>query len=635
MSEEKNTALEKAACHTISQLLDCIFQKFDDLKSKQNLKEALQEYFLYFYKNNIYVNSMILSESGRSILDVYQPLTIYNLEEQTETYFVCSEDITFLDKHKNILLVDSAGMGKSTLIKYLSIQLLLKGNVLPIIIELRNMEGKNIVDYIKHQIEPIDKEIREKDLIKLLQKGGFAFFFDGYDEIEDVFKKTISKKIRYFVNKTIGNYFVISSREEKGLCSFGNFKRFGICALQLWESKELIKKLDKDNGELAAYIIDKIEKEKNFVAIRELLSNPLLVSILYKTFECGYCGEIPYKKIEFYTQIYYALFDRHDRTKEVGFVHEKKSLLDCSDFYSVLRRLGFHCLESKKIEYPIDDFYHIIDNTLQEMSWLNKTTKEGVAYDLTHTVPYLREYNISVEWIHKSFIEFFAASFIMKDIFDKGDVFELLLKKPYEYYNILDFCLELDIRSFRINVIFPLLEKYLKKYEEDSEKLEVRAADYNYRESFLLQYEAKISVINEKDIELPEEKIILKTIGTPSEFWVNTVMREQRLIIISRTLNEWVLLKLLYENNIDIFSYKKDYITNIDYIKKTPLKDGVYNIDLKTNNTINSHALFLSINSLLDNALKVYVLDYLKCKMMYEEICESIKEDNGGKKYNL
>lgn len=194
MSEEKNTALEKAACHTISQLLDCIFQKFDDLKSKQNLKEALQEYFLYFYKNNIYVNSMILSESGRSILDVYQPLTIYNLEKQTETYFVCSEDITFLDKHKNILLVDSAGMGKSTLIKYLSIQLLLKGNVLPIIIELRNMEGKNIVDYIKHQIEPIDKEIREKDLIKLLQKGGFAFFFDGYDEIEDVFKKTISKK---------------------------------------------------------------------------------------------------------------------------------------------------------------------------------------------------------------------------------------------------------------------------------------------------------------------------------------------------------------------------------------------------------------------------------------------------------
>ena len=206
---------------------------------------------------------MILSESGRSILDVYQPLTIYNLEKQTETYFVCSEDIKFLDKHKNILLVDSAGMGKSTLIKYLSIQLLLKDNVLPLIIELRNMEGKNIVDYIKHQIEPIDKEIREKDLIKLLQKGGFVFFFDGYDEIEDVFKKTISEKIKYYVNKTIGNYFVISSREEKGLCWFGNFKRFGICALQPWESKELIKKLDKDNGELAAYIIDKIEKEKD------------------------------------------------------------------------------------------------------------------------------------------------------------------------------------------------------------------------------------------------------------------------------------------------------------------------------------------------------------------------------------
>ncbi len=50
-----------------------------------------------------------------------------------------------------------------------------------------------------------------------------------------------------------------------------------------------------------------------------------------------------------------------DLTKELGYVREKHSKLDSTDFHQILRRLGFWCLkEGGRIEFTKDDLQIII-----------------------------------------------------------------------------------------------------------------------------------------------------------------------------------------------------------------------------------------------------------------------------------
>lgn len=621
---------------SISFLVEEIFSKVQDALNMRKLKKAIEDYLIYFFEKNVFMNSLILGNNKHSVLEVYEPLTIYNTKNGcTESYIIDSENINFIQKYKNILLVDTAGTGKSTIVKYLSIQTLLRGKVIPIVIELRNLEATEIVDYIKHQMEPLHYTLRTRDLLYIMKQGGFLIFFDGYDEIEEQYKKTISHKIIEFVNKADANYFVITSREERGLYSFGNFQRFRICDLSPKGAYSLIKKID-GNNELSDLIIQRIKEEKNFENVRQLLGNPLLVSILYKTFEIGGCVnfDVLYKKTEFYKQIYYALYERHDRSKAPEYEHKKKSGLDLSDFNSVLRRIGFSCLEEDKIEYDRTGMLQIIDEVLKKMKWI-QTTKEGILNDLIYAVPYLQEFNYNLRWSHKSFIEYFSACHICNDIQDKGMVFELLCKKPDRYFGVLDFCSDLDTKIFRINVVYPVLIEFLTKYEKTVNQLQVKENDLNFRISFELEYDAKIIVLDQEDLKLSDEDIYLKKLGSIHQFQICKILRKQRIIIVCKEKKEKTIIKLLYDKKINIFNYKKFFSKNIDRMKNTTLRTQIYNIDLLPENRLNEYDYFLSINSLLYNELDIYLFDYNKCKLMSQEIEEEIMEDNGYRKYKL
>lgn len=619
---------------TIGFVVNKVFDKFSKRKSMQGLKDGLQAYLLYCYKRNININSLVLGNSKRSILDIYQPLTIYNYYICTEKQKIESANIKFLRQHNNILLVDSAGMGKSTLLKYLSIQTLAEGNTIPVLIELRNLQGKEIVDYIKQEIEPLQKDIRTADLKEVLKEGGFLILFDGYDEIEDKYKQNIGKKIQEFVSKAENNYYILTSRDEPGLSSFSDFQRFGIQALSIYEAYELLKKID-NSGSLSNLIINKIKLDKNLDNVKELLGNPLLVSILYKTFECGSSVDIPYKKSEFYNQIYYALYERHDKSKDPSYEHEKRSRLDCSDFNAVLRRLGFKCLEKNKIEYDTNELYDIIECVLKEMKWL-KTDKKSVVNDLIYAVPFFQEFNIYIQWIHKSFMEYFAAKFICSDINNKGEIFEILAKKAYKYNNVLEFCYEMDVKTYRCKVIYPILRSFLTDYE-NSELLDVRIEDFNIRKNFMMIYEAKIIKISKEDLLLSDKELWKKTSGNKLDCSYK-IYREYEIILCWEEVHDGIkmLIKLMKDKKIDVFKHKKDYVQFINSCDFTDIESGIYNVDLSSQNPFNTHNNFLKINTLLLNE-KIYMIhfDSNKCKKMYEEIKQEVKEISGTYRYNL
>lgn len=437
----------------------------DDLRSVE-LEDCLSEYLLRCYAKNNIMTTIVFGKLQKTIDDLYIPLTLEEYRNEDKKWIIDENCYDILDIYSRILIVDMAGMGKSTIIKYFACQGINLDKSIPIIIELRRL-GKNqaILEYIQRQINSLDKNIKIEEIVNILKKGDFVIFFDGYDEIANENKSDVLDAIQDFTSKATNTKIVITSREDDDLISLGEYKCVNIKPLTEGKAYELIRKYDND-GEISKKLVKKLKEDSTMYVLKEFLENPLLVSLLYKTFE--YKEEIPYKKIDFYEQVYAALFNDHDKTKGGAYVHEKKTKLDKYQFEQILRAFGFLCLKADKVEYSDQLIHQLLGQAIGRFSWL-KIRVDDFLYDITHAVPFILKDGNEYRWIHKSFMEYFVACFIC---YDNRESEEKYIKKmttsenSMKYYNILDFCYEMDTLGFRKYAILPFVENYSIEYEK-------------------------------------------------------------------------------------------------------------------------------------------------------------------------
>ena len=135
----------------------------------------------------------------------------------------------FLPTHMRVIIEDTAGMGKSTITKKLFLSAIEKKAGIPILIELRQINKNNsFLNEIQNQLSPIGKPIAIDVILKLILEGEFIFLFDGFDEISKADKEFVIKDLHKFIEKANNNYFLITSRQEDSLVSFGDFQKFNV-----------------------------------------------------------------------------------------------------------------------------------------------------------------------------------------------------------------------------------------------------------------------------------------------------------------------------------------------------------------------------------------------------------------------
>lgn len=430
------------------------------------LEECLSEYLLRCYAKNNIMTTIVFGRLQKTLDDLYIPLTLEEYRNEGEKWIVNENCYDVLEKYNRILIVDMAGMGKSTVVKYFACQGVNLDKSIPIVIELRKLaKNQTILEYIQMQINSLDKNIEIEEIVNILNQGDFVIFFDGYDEIANDNKSAVLDTVQEFSSKANHAKIVITSREEEDLNSLGEFKCVNIKPLTNEEAYKLISKYDND-GKISKKLIKRLKEDSTMKVLNEFLKNPLLVSLLYKTFE--YKEEIPYKKIDFYAQVYAALFNDHDKTKGSAYVHEKKTGLDKFQFEQILRALAFLSLKIDKLEYSSQLIHQLLEQSIERFGWL-KISIDDFLYDITHVVPFIQKDGNEYKWVHKSFMEYFASCFICYDnkvseekYFRKMTTDNLAMK----YYNVLDFCYELDTLGFRKYVILPYLNDYIEKYKK-------------------------------------------------------------------------------------------------------------------------------------------------------------------------
>ena len=536
--------------------------KYDELFIPRG--EHFEEYLYRTYKKYSIINTLVFKNERRLLRDLYIPLTLRKdtCQNHHETQIrIEGYPKELIDEYNKILITDTAGMGKSTLMKLLFLCVIENGCGIPIYIEMRRLrKDRTILHEIQEQVNSLSKEFDSKLLLNFIQTGGFIFFLDGYDEISLEERSTVTTNIQEFISKASNNVFFLTSRPEQALTCFGDFQVFTINSLNKKEAYELLRKYDKQ-GSTSKSLIDEL-KTGQYEMINEFLKNPLLVSLLFAAFD--YKHTIPLKKHIFYRQVYDAYFDSHDLSKGDSYIHEKCSKLDIDDFERILRFMGFVCLKYQKIEFEKDVLLKIIGEAKEFCSDLVFSSSDFFS-DIITAVPLFCKDGQYYKWVHKSLQEYFAAQFIFKDAKSNQDSILTALYNSVNidrYINLLDLYYDIDNWGFRKNILFPLCKDYVSFYEDnifssniiESADIEYRISQMFIRKSLVVRLKGACNLTPFSEVEVIARKSFDKEItsivhfSSEGVFVANYIEPKKKLL--SLLLKRQNRLFRLYDRNV-------------------------------------------------------------------------------------
>lgn len=456
-------------------ILPFIFNRGSDFYKKEKnifrLKSQMSDYLAKTRAQCSLINSLAFPNILKKVSDIYVPLTLSTLDSREAREHLVNRGDQLLNQFKNILIIDNAGMGKSTLMKKIVTDIIDYSKEIPIYIELRTLSNLPIIDQIKNLIG-LDS-INDDDTLK---KIPFIYFFDGVDEIPFDIKNELIKKIKIFSDEMSDSKIIITSRPDQSLLELHSFNRFKIKPLNIDQSYNLIRLYDANSSKIGNSLIlsnkliseIKLMKEKDNTAVIEFLTTPLYVSLLFCSYK--YKPVIPRRKDLFYSQVFEALFETHDLSKETGYVRRKESGLDITDFSILLRRLAFWCLKNNgRLEFTRSELEKILTEITEKLKGISVKPITFIK-DITYSVPLFVKEGALYRWSHKSLMEYFCAEFICIEVKDKRD--ELLLKmyesnSTVKFKNIIELCSDIDYDSFRKSI----LEQSLRDYFRHSEKI--------------------------------------------------------------------------------------------------------------------------------------------------------------------
>ncbi|MDK0734986.1 hypothetical protein P7A61_05300 [Clostridium perfringens] len=625
----------------VNQYISPIFKKdYENGQKKREetlFEDKISEYLERSYKKNEYINTIIFKNQQKKLDDIYIPLTVIknteNTEVENEGIIIDKYSENFIPLYNKVLLVDNAGMGKSTIVKYLYLSAIRENKGIPILIELRKLKkGMRIIDFIISEVNGIKDDCKKELLLELIDGGDFIFFLDGYDEIIPEDKIDITNDIQNFISKAYKNKFIISSRDERELYSFGDFQRFDIKPLSKEEAYELIRKYDND-GVISNSLIENLERNDNFEILSEFLANPLMVSLLYKSFD--YKRVISYEKHIFYRQVYDALYENHDLSKSGGYSHTKKSGLNIDEFHRILRYIGFLTL-NKSISYTRDELLEVIDKAKYRNLNLSFQSSDFL-WDLVHSVSLFMIDGIEFKWVHKSFQEYFAAEYISRDSKELQE--KMLIKISREeniekYYNVLDFCYDIDYKSFVKFIIYPIIKEYEMFFNREMQNGDLEIEDVKERKE--LEFSLRdifIKKANFDDIvNNPNEEKFYEVFGEKINNNIINIILGCGLAVSLGKRRYNSLLKLLLSKNSELIKYSNkngfDLYSSIVFEIKDEIKENTWvKLNSDVSNHLNSRENFKRVNEFIKTVVNNYsdksitlIFDFDKCMKLKKDI---------------
>ena len=614
-----------------------ISQWCKDLNNERLIPKAehFQEYLERTYNKYSIINTLALRNTRVKLKEIYVAQTLVKEEPYKDDENATKIDklpVELIKEYKKILIKDTAGMGKSTITRRMFIDLIdngLEDVGIPIYVELNRLNReRTIIQEILEELDSLSKKFDGSLLLKLIKGGGFIFFFDGYDEISIADRIEVRKDIQTFISKAgTDNYYILTSRPEEELSSFGDFQSFRIKALTKKEAFELLGKYDKTPQKKMSDKLIKLLKSGEYSSIDEYLENPFLVSLLFAAYD--YKQTIPLKKHLFYRQVYEAFFEKHDLSKGIG-AHQKRSGLDVDDFSRVLRYVGYVCLKKIGVKFDKETILNVIEDAKTYCANLN-FNKSDFFKDLQTSVPFFcQDGDKDFKWVHKSLMEYFAARFIADDAKLKQDAIltDIFNSEHIEkYMNLLDLYYDIDNLGFIKNIELPLLEEY-KSYHNsiNYESSDIKKELIEERIGFLYLHGQRTFLKDIRGIKIDEDFIeeIFQNIKKKYDVDVNTIAFSHSgfIIVECSDIPHLGILSILLRRNKELFRSFGRVKENLSIEKNMDL------FEIEINTGCEDVNVYEQLNIILRgfHSFRQY-LDYEKCNGEIKRITDIIKRN--------
>lgn len=425
-------------------------------KFKVDFDLAFIEYINNAYEKYSKIKTILYRTEPKYIYDFFE--IPFLQKSHSEEFAVDSVD-NILDISNFVIIQGTGGIGKSTLMKHLFINELEKKDLIPIFIELKDIndleKGDDIYDIVFNKLDSLGGNVGKKYLEYALKSGCFLFLLDGYDEILTAQKDYFFKQLDVFCDKYPQNYYIISSRPYSEFIEFQRFTVLSTNPLSKIQAMDLIGKLefDKDIKERFINALDEnlYERHKSFA------SNPLLLNIMLLTYD-NY-AEVPEKLHLFYANAFETLYSKHDATK-AGYRRELKSELSYDSFKKIFSYFCFITYAQAKTEFSYDELVAF----LKKVS-INKLTFniECYIFDLVNSLCVLYKEGLHYKFAHRSFQEYFTALFLkeLPDKLMKKMAIQIIHTDVFRISNdsVFDMLYDMAEDRFEKNILLPILEE--------------------------------------------------------------------------------------------------------------------------------------------------------------------------------
>lgn len=452
----------------VGKVLESIASRAGDMsrdaweRFKVDFGMVFQEYLKRSYDKYSKIKTILYRTEPQYIYDFFE---VPYLKKDGQPSFKANKVSDVLDISNFIIVQGTGGIGKSTLLKHLFINTLNEEVLIPMFVELKDI---NIFDYgmeemIYRKLNDMGCGLDEERLEYALESGRFLFLLDGYDEILTKNKDRFFREINKFCDKYPDNFYVISSRECSDFVAFQHFTVLKACPLTREQAISLVSKIKFDVDIKQNFITEMerglYEKHESFA------SNPLLLNIMLLTYD-NY-AEIPQKLHVFYSDAFDTLYSRHDATKG-GYKREFKSNLSRERFKEIFARFCFLTYAKGELEFSYEK--------LQE--YLNKAATKHTDFhleeyvdDLIGAVCVLYKDGLNYHFTHRMFQEYFVA-FFLKTLPDErmNQVASQLIERDINramYDSVFDMLYDMDEHRFERNILLPTIRDFERELEGD------------------------------------------------------------------------------------------------------------------------------------------------------------------------
>lgn len=379
--------------------------KMDDI----DFGNAYEKYIKISSEKIRMIKTLIYRKEPRDLTDMYECVNLKYHENEISSNKVNN----ILNIGHRLIVTGTAGIGKTTMLKYLFLKILQEESFIPVFVELRGINNEqtkdiNALDMIYGSLSSCGFELERKYFEYSMETGKYVILFDGFDEVKTEKSFVLGKSMRELCTKYPDNYYIMSSRPLEQFVGWNDFKELQSLELDKVQALELISKLDYNQ-----VTKEKFMYELNhglFEKYRSFASNPLLLTIMLMTFDEK--ASIPDKLNDFYEQAFSTLFNVHDGSKDC-FKRDIRTGLGANDFKSVFSYFCFKTYFNNQYEFSESDVRKYLGYAQERFDNISFGVDDFLN-DLVKSVCMLVKDGLMYIFSHRSFQEYFAASYTTK-----------------------------------------------------------------------------------------------------------------------------------------------------------------------------------------------------------------------------